>query len=164
MGLAETVKESFLKPSCRASMQSKILLVDDEQDILDILARALGIAGYNVDTACNGQLALDKVSAQEFDLIVTNIRMPIMGGEAFYRELCSSYPRLGKRVIFCTGDIANLATQRFLNSTGAPVIFKPFQLSTVLEVVSWKLAKERTPAHAPNVPLTWQGAAMSTAF
>ena len=120
MGLAETVKESPPKPSCRASPQSKILLVDDEQDILDILARALGIAGYNVDAACNGQLALDKVSAQDYDLIVTNIRMPVMGGEAFYRELCSSYPRLAKRVIFCTGDIANLATQRFLNTTGAP--------------------------------------------
>ena len=164
MGLAETVKESPPKPSCRASPQSKILLVDDEQDILDILARALGIAGYNVDAACNGQLALDKVSAQDYDLIVTNIRMPVMGGEAFYRELCSSYPRLAKRVIFCTGDIASLATQRFLNTTGAPVIFKPFQLSTVLDVVSWKLAKDRTPAHVPALPLTRPGAAISTAF
>lgn len=164
MGLAETVKESPPKPSCRASLQSRILLVDDEQDILDILARALGIVGYNVDTACNGQLALDKVSAQDYDLIVTNIRMPVMGGEALYRELCSSYPRLGKRVIFCTGDIANLATQRFLNTTGAPVIFKPFQLSTVLEVVSWKLAKQRAPAHPPTLPLIQPDTLIAPAF
>ncbi len=153
-----------MSKSNRASTPTRILLVDDEQDILDLLARVLASAGYHVDTANNGQAALDQLPVQEYDLIITNVRMPVMGGEAFYRELCNSYPRLSKRVIFCTGDIVNWATQRFLNSTGAPVIFKPFPLSTVLEVVSWKLAKERAPARAPPLPLTYPETAAAGVF
>jgi len=141
-----------MSKSSHASMPSRILIVDDEQDILDILARVLRIAGYDVDMASNGQVALEKVSLQDYVLIITNIRMPVMGGEAFYRQLCSSYPGLSKRVIFCTGDIANLATQRFLNATGAPVILKPFQLITMLELISWKLTNDRTPAQVPPPP------------
>jgi DNA-binding response OmpR family regulator len=153
-----------MKQSRHASLQSKILLVDDERDILDILARVLVSAGYDVDTACNGQVALEKIALQDYDLIITNVRMPVMSGDVFYRQLCVSHPCLSKRVIFCTGDIANLATQRFLNSTGAPVIFKPFQLSTVLEVVSWKLTKARVPAQLPALPLTQPDTLIAPAF
>ena len=138
-----------MSKSSRASMPNKILIVDDEQDILDILTRALGTAGYEVETASNGQVALEKVSLQSYDLIITNIRMPVMDGEAFYRQLCSTYPDLSKRVIFCTGDVANPVTQRFLKATGAPVIFKPFQLNTVLQTVAWELNKDRATAPAP---------------
>jgi len=134
-----------MKQSGRAS----ILLVDDEQDILDILARTLVMAGYDVDMANNGRVALDRLALADYDLIISNIRMPVMGGEEFYGQLSLLHPRLAKKIIFCTGDIANPTTQRFLTGTGAPVIFKPFQLTTVLEVVSWKLAKERATALVP---------------
>ena len=151
MGVTKTPEEPHMKQSRQESAQTKILLVDDEQDILDILARVLGSAGYHVDLASNGQMALDQVAVKDYDLIVTNIRMPVMGGEEFYRRLSSSFPRLSRKVVFCTGDIANQETQRFLGSTGVPVIFKPFELRTVLEVVAWQLARERErlPVHVP---------------
>jgi len=153
-----------MKQPCRVLAQYNILLVDDERDILDILVRALSTAGYSLDVASNGQVALDRIAVRDYDLIITNIRMPVMGGEVFYQSLCSTYPRLSKRVIFCTGDIANLDTQRFLNSTGAPVIFKPFQLGTVLEVVSWKLAKDRTPSLVPGLAMSKTGNVVAPAF
>jgi CheY-like chemotaxis protein len=110
---------------------------------------------------------LEQVALRDYDLIITNMRMPIMGGEEFYRRLTSSFPRMSQKVVFCTGDIANQDTQRFLGSTGAPVIFKPFQLRTVLEVVAWQLARERErlPAHVP-LPVASSGlkASHSTAL
>nr|MBC7244868.1 response regulator [Chloroflexota bacterium] len=138
-----------MNQSSRALMPCRILLVDDEQEILDILVRVLRPAGYEVDTASNGQAALQRIAYQDYDLIITNIRMPVLDGRAFYRQLCALYPHLSQRVVFCTGDTADVATQSFLNCTGAPVIFKPFQLSTVLEMVSYKLAVCRAPIPVP---------------
>ncbi|MBC7231731.1 MAG: response regulator [Chloroflexi bacterium] len=131
----------------------RILLVDDEQAILDILARVLTTAGYTVDTAGNGQEALQRVACRDYDLIITNVRMPVLDGRAFYRHLCGFYPHLSQRVIFCTGDTADVATQRFLNSTGAPVIFKPFQLTILLEMVAYKLATCQVPMTVASPPV-----------
>ena len=144
--------------------QGRLLIVDDEQDILDILARALGAAGYVIDTAPNGFAALQALAVHEYDLILSNIRMPVMGGEEFYRQLCRLHARLSRCIVFCTGDIANLATQRFLSSTGAPVIFKPFLLRTVLEVVASKLARERASTGCSTMPMRAQDTAVAPAF
>jgi CheY-like chemotaxis protein len=146
------------------SAHSRILLVDNEQDILDLLARLLGSVGYNIDMARNGRLALAKVCRRNYDLIISNIRMPVMGGEAFYHQLCASYPHLSGRIIFCTGDIANASTRRFLNATGVPVIFKPFQLHTVLDVVSGRLSEIHSPAKPPGLPLLPPGAITAPAY
>lgn len=142
-----------MNQSSRVLKPSRILLVDDEQEILDILVRVLKSAGYDVDTTSNGQEALRRIAHRDYDLIITNIRMPVLDGRAFYRQLCGLYPHLSQRVIFCTGDTADVATQRFLNSTGALVIFKPFQLSTVLEMVSYKLAAVHAPIPVMPSPL-----------
>ena len=137
----------------RPLTQKRILLVDNEQDILDILARVLVGAGYNVDMATDGRAALEQVSRRGYDLIISNMRMPVMSGEAFYRQLCTSHPNLSKRVVFCTGDIANASTHRFLNAAGAPVIFKPFQLRTVLDVVSRNLERVHSHSDLSGLPL-----------
>jgi CheY-like chemotaxis protein len=153
MGVTKAPEESHTRQSHPEPALTRILLVDDEADILEILARVLESAGYCVDLASNGQMALEQVALKDYDLIITNIRMPVMGGEQFYRLLSTSFPRLSRKVVFCTGDIANPHTQHFLALTEAPVIFKPFQLRTVLEVVAWQLARERErlTAHVPVI-------------
>jgi len=138
----------------RAPTQNRILLVDNEQDILDIMARVLQSAGYTIDTVNHGRAALERVSHQDYALIISNIRMPVMGGEAFYHQLCSSHADMSERIIFCTGDTANAGTRRFLSATGAPVIYKPFHLHTVLDVVSSKLKVLHSLAGRPSLPLT----------
>ena len=140
-----------------ASQPKSILLVDDEQDILDILERVLQSAGYHVTTARNGQEALQEIVIQDYDLIITNIRMPVLDGRAFYRQLCALDSHLSQRVIFCTGDIADPATQRFLKATGAPVLFKPFAMSALLEAVAHNLAEATLPL-VPPLPLPQPGA------
>lgn len=65
----------------------KVLVVDDEPDKLDLLARALGGAGYDVSTATNGDEGLNAVKAQAPDLIVTDVMMPRMNGYDFARSV-----------------------------------------------------------------------------
>jgi len=137
--------ESNLEPTSK-----RILLVDDEQLIANALAHVLRTAGYQIDVACNGQEALEKVSRVDYDLIICDVRMPVMDGEAFYLQLRSSHPSLSKRVVFCTAYTDNPATQRFLKDSGAPVIPKPFRLRAVLDMVSLRLTNYCRAA--PAVP------------
>jgi len=134
-------------PSLKSTPQ-RILLVDDEQLIASALAHVLRSAGYHIDVAYNGQEALERVSGVHYDLIICDVKMPVMDGEAFYLQLRSSHPSVSKRVVFCTAYADDPATQRFLKDSGAPVIPKPFRLRAVLDMVSLRLADYRRAAPA----------------
>ncbi len=61
-------------------MEKKILIVDDEDDLLDLVSLILRDAGYEVDTARNGEAALNKLRKEPFDLVLLDIMMPGMDG------------------------------------------------------------------------------------
>jgi DNA-binding response OmpR family regulator len=63
-----------------------ILVVDDEQDILDLVSITLEDEGFRVNTACNGLEALDSVEEQMPDLILLDMRMPVMDATEFAQE------------------------------------------------------------------------------
>ncbi len=78
---------------------SRVLVVDDDPEILALLMDAVEAAGYEVDHAVNGQDALERVSEQVPDLILTDIMMPVMDGWQFVercreRSKCRSVPIL----------------------------------------------------------------------
>jgi diguanylate cyclase (GGDEF)-like protein len=68
-------------------MKETILIIEDEQDILALLASLLESEGYTVITACNGREGLDKFQEHTPDLILTDIRMPVMDGLEVLREV-----------------------------------------------------------------------------
>jgi len=61
-------------------MAKRILIVDDEQDLLDLVGLILRDAGYEVDTALSGESALRKLRKERFDLVLLDIMMPRMDG------------------------------------------------------------------------------------
>ena len=61
--------------------------------------------------------------------------MPVMDGMELYRELERRFPELGKRIIFVTGDVLDADKQRFLESSGAPFVSKPFDPAEVRRLV-----------------------------
>src|SRR5437868_13193005 len=64
----------------------RILVVDDEQSVRDLLAKTLTMADYDVDTAPDGPSALDRLRAAEYDLLITDLKMPGMDGLSVIRE------------------------------------------------------------------------------
>jgi CheY-like chemotaxis protein len=68
-------------------MPDKILIVDDEQDILRIVAYSLKKWGYDVITATNGQEGLDKIASENPDLILLDAGMPVMNGFQMLEQL-----------------------------------------------------------------------------
>jgi len=76
----------------------KILVVDDEAPIRDMLSDALRIFGYEADTAPDGPSALEKLRTSRFDMILSDINMPHMTGFELLRKVETAYPDV-KRVL-----------------------------------------------------------------
>ena len=112
-----------------------ILVVDDEPAVAALLAEGLSRDGYKVDTAANGAIALRKLAAQTYDLIISDSGMPVLSGPDLYRELERREPHLARRFVFVTGDVFNPSTRAFLTQTGAPQLEKPFTLESVKRLV-----------------------------
>jgi two-component system NtrC family sensor kinase len=117
------------------SRSAEILVLDDERAIAELLGEMLGLLGHSA-TLCQSALeALELLEKREFDLIISDFRMPKMNGQEFYQHAIEKKPSLGRRIIFLTGDVVNEETQAFLRSTGNPHLSKPFQLARVEQTV-----------------------------
>ena len=112
-----------------------VLVVEDEPALATAVAEVLTDAGYRVDRAGDGRAALDRVQATVYDLVVCDLRMPRMDGRAFYQEVAKSTPRLARRILFVTGDVAGTDAERFLAESGCRWLAKPFRLGELLRVV-----------------------------
>jgi CheY-like chemotaxis protein len=112
-----------------------------------LLSEAFEVDGHTVDIAGNGAEALEKLAHRSYDLIVTDTKMPVLNGEAFYRELQRRFPApLRPRIIFLTGDVLTREKQEFLEGTGAPFLAKPFDLGQVRRLVQQLFTSPSDPA------------------
>jgi two-component system NtrC family sensor kinase len=108
---------------------ARILVVDDEPAIAMLLADVLSSDGHHVDVAPNGAVALDRLRAQAYDLVLSDIEMPELDGIALYEAVAQAAPGLEQRIVFVTGTAARPRVARFLAATGAPVLEKPVPLA-----------------------------------
>ncbi len=118
-----------------------ILVVDDEPMITDGLAQALRRDGYQVDTAGNGVIALEKLQEAVYDLVLCDVRMPVLDGPGLYREVRRRRPELSRRFVFLTGAWLDIETTELFQESQIPYLRKPFRLDEVLGAVHWALEK-----------------------
>lgn len=127
-------------PSPASPARARILLVDDDPMITELVIDMLGIEGYDVDTATNGIEALQKLERQRYDLIITDLHMPKLDGSGFYRELAQRKLHSLKRIIFLTGTTGGSEEHRFVQESGVPLLLKPFNVSELIELVRRRLS------------------------
>ncbi|MBN1375587.1 MAG: PAS domain S-box protein [Dehalococcoidia bacterium] len=113
----------------------KVLVVDDETVIRDILTRVLSERGYSVDSASSGQEGLQKIESSEYDVYLLDIKMPGIDGGDMYEIIGSRYPHLTARVIFITGDTVTKTTLDFLESTRRQYFGKPLDFVKLINTV-----------------------------
>jgi CheY-like chemotaxis protein len=87
-------------------------------------------------TASSGREALKRIAVQNYDAILTDIRMPDLDGRALYQEIERRWPRQAGRVVFVTGDTLTSALRAFVCESGRPVIEKPFLPGEVRRIVA----------------------------
>jgi two-component system chemotaxis response regulator CheY len=120
------------------SMSKKILIVDDSPVVLAMLEDALVGMGYDVTAAGNGQDGLRKIEASKFDLIITDLSMPVMDGIAFVKAAkqlpnCKFVP-----VVFLSSEEDETKITEAKRAGASTFLRKPFkenQLATILKVV-----------------------------
>ena len=118
-----------------------ILVVDDEPEVADVLAEMLALDGHEVETAANGVVALDRLRERDYDLILSDLRMPELDGPGLYKELESSHPDLLHRIVFLTGDTLSTESRAFLERTRTSAISKPFAPEKSRQVVQKALQR-----------------------
>ena len=117
----------------------RILVVDDEQAVRDLLAKTLETADYEVDTAPDGATAIEYLKSNGYDLLVTDLRMPGMDGLSVIRE--------GRRksadmpVIVITGYSSEASAIEAINLGVSGYLTKPFRLPRVLQVAARALGE-----------------------
>lgn len=117
-----------------------ILVVDDEQEVAAMLADFLALDGHRVDTVPNGRIALERLGAGAYDLIISDVRMPELDGPGLYREIRRRHPRLLSRFVFVTGDVLSPAVRELIERTRIPEISKPFDLAEIRQALRRVLA------------------------
>jgi two-component system NtrC family sensor kinase len=116
--------------------QARLLVVDDEAEIADLMRAMLESAGYEVATAESGAVALELLAEARFDAIVSDLRMPDMDGATLWREVGAKHPALARRMLFVTGDTLSPDARAFLESARCPALDKPFAKGDLLERVA----------------------------
>ena len=122
-------------PSPAPDVRARILLVDDDPSVTQLIIDMLSLDGYNVDTAPNGIAALEKIEGRRYDLILTDLHMPKMDGADLYRELAKRQTHPRQKMIFLTGTAGTSEAHRLVQESGLPMLRKPFNLVELLELV-----------------------------
>jgi DNA-binding NtrC family response regulator len=122
-------------------MASRILVVDDEPSIRTVLKAHLARDGYHVDTATDGAQAIDRLAGDPFDLVISDLRMPGVGGLELLAHVRANHPGLPLIVITAHGTVDSAVEALKLGAHD--YITKPFDLSELRTAVEKALRAER---------------------
>jgi two-component system NtrC family sensor kinase len=121
---------------------ARVLVVDDEEAVLEVMRRALQRAGYHADGAGDAAAALVRLEREPYDLVVCDVHMPGMSGPELYHVLRTRCPDQARHVLFVTGDSLAIGIRQFLDGTGVSYLSKPFELAALIQRVRQELAKQ----------------------
>jgi signal transduction histidine kinase/ActR/RegA family two-component response regulator len=107
----------------------RVLVIDDEEGILEMVRGELTQHGYQVDVAQDGEEALRRLSESRYDLALCDWKMPGLTGGEVYDRLLNSNPELCQRFVFITGDVISERVQQFLKERQKKCLLKPFSLA-----------------------------------
>jgi excisionase family DNA binding protein len=110
--------------------RARVLVVDDEASIRDLLSKTLALAEYEVDTAADASAALDRVRGMEYDLLIADLKMPGMDGLTLIRQV--KRMRSDLPVIIITGFSTESSAIEAVNLGVAGYLTKPFRVPQVL--------------------------------
>lgn len=134
----------MIGPRSEIPDRPRVLVVDDEPFIRDILADFLGMEGYQVQTAENGVRALDALERSRFDLVISDLKMPQMGGIELLQQLAHKHP--DTLTVIMTG-FGTVETAIDAMKRGAyDYILKPFKVEEIVHIVRRGLEKRRLTA------------------
>lgn len=152
MSTAGKIFSTSHAPTGSLSQVGRVLIVDDEVVVREILARKLSSLGYVCECSANGQTALDMMASRKFDIVLADIKMPEIGGCELVKKAAEVSP--GSAVILIAPVVDIEVAVDALKDGAYDYITKPFSLEEVSISVSRALEKRRLVLENQNYQRT----------
>lgn len=121
----------------------KILVLDDDKDLIFLIKEFLAAQHFDVIAVENGVEGVKQVMATDFDVILCDMAMPKLPGDMFYLAVERTKPHLCKRFIFMTGHRGDPKIDEFIRRVKGLMLWKPFEMYMLTEAVQSVLKKNR---------------------
>ena len=115
------------------SGRKRVLVVDDEPEIIQLLEEALAKVGYLVDGVGDGQAALQAVREHIYDAAILDFSLPDMDGLMVHREIRQMDEELAANTLFTSGHIQSNQNLGYYSSYGVGFLAKPFNVEEVID-------------------------------
>ncbi len=123
------------EPGANTLELKAILVVDDDKQLASALQWILADENFFVDIAFDGEEALLKVKAHEYDAVICDVKMPRMRGDEFYLKAAEVRPSVSDRFIFITGFATDPNVTFFLTRHEVKYLVKPFPIEGLIRCV-----------------------------
>jgi DNA-binding NtrC family response regulator len=147
----------------------KVLVIDDEQIVLNSVKKILGHGEYEVEATLSGRQGLEWALSKSYDIVLTDVRMPDMGGMLILRDIKKAKPSMP--VIIITGYANVQSAMQAMKLGAAEYIEKPFTPDQLLKAVKTALdqaaalqADRQVPVHKEEILRVLERAAVDTEF
>ena len=144
MGILPSLEPTPLKVT-HSSKGPRVLVVEDDAGLLELIYELLSAEGFVVETASTSQAALKKARTGRCDLLLLDVILPDSDGVILHGKLKNMLPGIEKKTIFMTGFSTETPVIDYLRSLGAAFLQKPFKPADLLDTIT-RLG-ERAKAH-----------------
>lgn len=122
-------------------MKNQILVVDDESFMRDALHQVLSLENYDIFEAENGKSALELFETHQFDLVITDVLMPVCDGISLFKKIRENFPKT--KIIFITAYVAKNSETKLASLHPDGYIYKPFTIHDILTICRTSLKNSR---------------------
>src|SRR5262245_309426 len=119
----------------------RILLVDDEKDIVEMLGDVLSTQGFDVDSAHSAEEALERIRETIYDAAILDFNLPDMDGVMLHRQIRQMDTELAGNTLFMSGLVQSDQNLGYYAAQSAGFLSKPFQVDQVLESLAGVLGR-----------------------
>ena len=113
----------------------RILIIEDEADISNIIKNVMGLAQIECAIASNGKQALELLAKHQFDALILDLTLPDVHGVDLYHQIIKDYPHLKGKCLFTTGYNLDPDLEALITQTGDHFMQKPFQLMALKDLM-----------------------------
>ena len=129
------MKTHNIEDVTEAAPRKKILLLDDDASLANLVRIILEENGYDVELASDGVQGIKKVLASDYSVILCDMVMPNLAGDMFYMAVERVKPHLCKRFLFMTGHQGDRKIDDFISRVGGLILWKPFTSHVFMESI-----------------------------
>jgi CheY-like chemotaxis protein len=131
-------------------VRGRLLVVEDEEDVAELIREILGRDGFDVDHAVSGEAGLEMIATRRYALILADLNMPGMGGRGFFAALNRDQPELAANLGFVTGDTMSPSARSFLDAARRPCLEKPIAPAELRAMVRRMVAERHERKEAQD--------------